>query len=832
MVTYHRVKHAETGDVREIRQGFSALFLYLAPLFAFFIMKFFELVTGRLERGDVLGFVQDPLGDVSARIVFLVAFGVLVLIGYFVGMRYNAWKMRYLSARGYQADGSVHRTFPEIVTRASIAAMPGHQSAPYSFVRLDFIFAGIAFLAAFIVYLLTLTPELCTGDSGELTTAMYSLGAAHPPGYPLYTMLGKIFTYIPIGSVAYRVNLLSAFFGALTICFLFLLIFRLLHRGQEEIFAMRDRFIALAGSLIFAFSLTIWEQGIKAEMYSLNAVFAPLLLLSALVWQESVFSSLRAGRPSFADKYILLLAILIGLAFTNHLLLLGYIPPLVFLLLVVTQFMSEPDMRAAAASQRTVNVLVLVLVSLGSFLMMAVFGEGASLLTRLLFAVFIVGCLGGASMLLLIWVKSMCESSQLSRKTQYACGGVVAGSFGLAALLVFVNAWSVPLLDDGHAARTLIALFIPLITLGLAAIYLMRCLPGRAQRRGGKIQRRILYWGLGVWTFLFLLAAFEEAVCSFLRVIFFFLPSAWLSDTTIRTSLDFIGVSWGLDAILLLVYVLGVTIAVFAYMRARTCPVLSSGAQSADAERGRDLLPAERGKAFAERSAGPQPKERFIEIGGILFKCALFALLPILLYLTLVIRANAIAKIPDPPLSWGETVNASRVINHFLRKQYPKASMYFYNRVPEIADGWVKMHVEQYLPVSTSKGDSWAASEVLISLPVFLCLIALGMWSLWRRNRLWFWFLLACFLTFNILLTTMLSPKDNPRDWYFNSVFYVPSHLIVAIWLAFALQQAVISLAGRLDRRKKLAPPDDSEGISPALSAPESAASRPDEGAQ
>jgi hypothetical protein len=648
---------------------------------------------------------------------------------------------------------------------------------------MDFVFAGIAFLAAFLVYFLTLTPELDTGDAGELTTALYSLGAAHPPGYPLYTMLGKIFTYIPIGSVAYRVNLMSAFFGASTIFFFFLFIFRLLHRvqcsAQQEVrsespFAMRDRFIALAGSLLFAFSLTMWEQSIQGELYSLNAFFAPLLLLSALVWQENVFSSLRSGRPSYADKYILLLMILIGLAFTNHLLLLGYIPPLVFLFLVVTQFMSEPDMRAAAASQRTANVLVLALVAWGSFLLMVLFSEGASLPVRILFALFIVSCLGGAAMLLLSWVKSMCESSQLSRNMQYVCGAVILGLSGLTALLVLANAWSVPLLTDADAARTLIVLFIPLLALGLAAIFLMRLLPDardpeRQNPARMKKMRRLLLLGAGLWTFLFLLVLFEEGMVSLLRSILFFLPSAWFTDTAIRTSLDFIGVPWGFDAILFLVYAMGVTIMVFGYMRMRK---------------------------------GQQVKERFTEMLCILFKCSLFVLLPMLLYMTLIIRANAISKIPDPPLSWGETANASRTINHFLRKQYPKASMYFYNRVPEISDGWMKMHVEQYLPVSTSKGSAWTANEVLISLPVFLCLVALGMWSLWRRNRLWFWFLLACFVTFNILLTTMLSPKDSPRDWYFNAVFYVPSHLIVAVWLTFALQQAVMTFARRLERKR------------------------------
>jgi len=780
MTNYRILKHAGTGEIREIRQGFSALFLYLAPLFAFFIMKIFEFATGRIPPSGVLELLQEPMGDTSSKIAFLAAFAACILVGYLIGTRYNSWKERSLRARGYEVIGTQTRTLPELVTRASIGAMPVQQGAPYSFVRLDYVFAGLAFLVSFIVYLLTISPELGSGDSGELTTAIYNLGAAHPPGAPLYTMLGKIFTYLPIGSIAYRINLMAAFFAALTIFFFFLLIFRLLHRGQSETYAMRDRCIALTASFVVAFSLSMWEQAIMSEMYSLNSVFAPFLLLAVLIWQESVFSSLRLGRPSYAERYLLLIAILQGLALTNHLLLLGYIPPLLLLVLVVTQFVHEPDLSQSTASRQTANLLIFSLVALGGFLLAGVFGERANSLVRLLFALSALCGLGGACMLLVNWLKSMTARSRLSPKLQYACAAGMLGVFAFAALMVLVNAWNVPLLNDGDAARTIIAIFIPLITLGLVAIFLMGHLPDTAPLDGERKRRRLLFWGLGVWSVLFLLVIFEEGVFSILRIPLFFLPSAWFSGTAIRASLDFIGVGWGFDAIAFLVYILGATIAVFAYMRAR------------------------------KRT---QIQERFVEMTTLLFKCSLFVLLPMLLYMTLVIRANAIVKIPDPPLSWGETVNASRVINHFLRKQYPKASMSFYNRVPEIADGWVKMHVEQYFPVASAKGDAWTAGDLLLSLPVFLCIVALGMWALWRRNRLWFWLLLACFLTFNVLLTTMISPKDTPRDWYFNDVFYVPSHLIVAIWLAFALQQIVIFIAGAIGKRK---PRREEGGLLPA----------------
>lgn len=81
----------------------------------------------------------------------------------------------------------------------------------------------LVFLISFTVYLLTLCPTVYVGDSGELIAAAYTLGIPHPPGYPLFTILGKIFiTLIPIGSIAYRVNLLSAFFASATVTMLYI----------------------------------------------------------------------------------------------------------------------------------------------------------------------------------------------------------------------------------------------------------------------------------------------------------------------------------------------------------------------------------------------------------------------------------------------------------------------------------------------------------------------------------------------------------------------------------------------------------------------------------
>src|SRR5512142_2000566 len=75
----------------------------------------------------------------------------------------------------------------------------------------------LCFLCPFAIYLLTLAPTVYTFDSAEFATGAYVLGIIHPTGYPLYLVLAKLFTFIPVGDVAYRVNLLSALFGAVTV---------------------------------------------------------------------------------------------------------------------------------------------------------------------------------------------------------------------------------------------------------------------------------------------------------------------------------------------------------------------------------------------------------------------------------------------------------------------------------------------------------------------------------------------------------------------------------------------------------------------------------------
>ncbi|HET6202832.1 MAG TPA: DUF2723 domain-containing protein [Planctomycetota bacterium] len=131
-----------------------------------------------------------------------------------------------------------------------------------------------AFLLPFLVYLRTATRVLPGEDAGELVTAAYELGVPHPPSYPLWCLLAKGFTFLPVGSIAFRVALLSAVFGGLT---------SLVLARYLRTFGVRAA-LALAAALLFAFSRTFWSQAVIPEVYTLLAFFLIAILYALRRW--------------------------------------------------------------------------------------------------------------------------------------------------------------------------------------------------------------------------------------------------------------------------------------------------------------------------------------------------------------------------------------------------------------------------------------------------------------------------------------------------------------------------------------------------------------------
>ncbi|XP_022378580.1 transmembrane protein 260 isoform X2 [Enhydra lutris kenyoni] len=145
---------------------------------------------------------------------------------------------------------------------------------------------GVAvFAAVAAVFTLTLPPSVPGGDSGELITAAHELGVAHPPGYPLFTLVAKLAIILfPFGSVAYRVNLLCGFFGAVAASLLFFTVFRLSGSHAGGILA--------AG--VFSFSRLTWQWSIAAEVFSLNNLFVGLLMALTVHFEEAATAKERS----------------------------------------------------------------------------------------------------------------------------------------------------------------------------------------------------------------------------------------------------------------------------------------------------------------------------------------------------------------------------------------------------------------------------------------------------------------------------------------------------------------------------------------------------------
>ncbi len=159
-------------------------------------------------------------------------------------------------------------------------------AAPFG--REPLVVAGLVGALAFVVYALTVEPGVPTGDSGELIASAYVLGVPHPPGYPLYMLLGHLAMLLPGGSPALRMNLLSGVFDAVAVSLVFLVVYRLL---SERPSGERARWWApyLAGAsaaLLLAFSTLFWAYSVVSEVFALNNLLAALLFLIGLEWRR------------------------------------------------------------------------------------------------------------------------------------------------------------------------------------------------------------------------------------------------------------------------------------------------------------------------------------------------------------------------------------------------------------------------------------------------------------------------------------------------------------------------------------------------------------------
>ena len=192
------------------------------------------------------------------------------------------------------------------------------------YIRLNRILAGITFLISFIVYFDTMAPSVSYWDCGEFIAVSYTLGVPHPPGSPLFLLLGRIASMIPISEdIAFRVNLLSPLVSAFAVLFLYLIIVQVVNHWRGRVESNTDALVSfgagIVGALTFAFTDSHWFNAVEAEVYAFSTFFTAIVVWLILVWSE------KAGNRGH-EKYILLIAYMIGLATGLHLLNLLTIP--------------------------------------------------------------------------------------------------------------------------------------------------------------------------------------------------------------------------------------------------------------------------------------------------------------------------------------------------------------------------------------------------------------------------------------------------------------------------------------------------------------------------
>ncbi len=169
-----------------------------------------------------------------------------------------------------------------------------------------------------MVFLSAAAPTTSFWDCGEFIAASYTLGVPHPPGAPLYLLIGRLFSMLPLAEdIGRRVNLISVLVSALTVMLLYLCIVRLarIWRGEEK--TVSDKIAvygsAAVGALALAFSHSFWFNAVEAEVYSISMFFTALVFYLALRWLDS------SDTPT-GNRILLFIFYLIGLSSGIHLL--------------------------------------------------------------------------------------------------------------------------------------------------------------------------------------------------------------------------------------------------------------------------------------------------------------------------------------------------------------------------------------------------------------------------------------------------------------------------------------------------------------------------------
>lgn len=202
----------------------------------------------------------------------------------------------------------------------------------FNFTRWNKILGWLVFLISLITFWLTVEPTVSFWDAGEYISTSSKLEVGHPPGAPLYQMMGAFFSIFAseASQVAYMVNLMSVFASAFTILFMFWTIVLLLLKiagPKEKISGAKKAAVlgsALVGSLAFTFTDSFWFNAGEAEVYAMATCLMAVLFYLGLLWERDMFA------PR-GNRWVILISFIVGLSFGVHFMGLLTIPAIGFL---------------------------------------------------------------------------------------------------------------------------------------------------------------------------------------------------------------------------------------------------------------------------------------------------------------------------------------------------------------------------------------------------------------------------------------------------------------------------------------------------------------------
>ena len=211
-----------------------------------------------------------------------------------------------------------------------------------SYKRINNITGWIVCIIACCVYILTMEASGSLWDCGEFASSAYKLQIPHPPGAPLFVLIGRLFM-APFDPhhAATGINLMSALASGFTILFLFWSITHFaLKLLQKDGMALSNEKImgimaaGIVGSLAYTFTDSFWYSAVEGEVYALSSFFTAIVFWAILKWEQNVSAEEAEGIKGHftkADRWIILIFYLMGLSIGVHLLNLLTLPAIVMI---------------------------------------------------------------------------------------------------------------------------------------------------------------------------------------------------------------------------------------------------------------------------------------------------------------------------------------------------------------------------------------------------------------------------------------------------------------------------------------------------------------------